>query len=155
MTTHQSCTELFVRLRRPPVIFPSAPLKPNHLRFRISPDVTLAFGMTVPSLADHFGTEPIEMLAVRHPRPEDIDSYERVLTDAMVGDATVFAREDHVEEAWRIVDQVLTRHAETHYYEPNTSGPAEVSQRLRPPGGWHDPLVLPLTIDQKTHSPEW
>ncbi len=137
-----TCTEIFVRLRRPPAIFSSASLKPNHLRFRISPDVTLAFGMTVPSLTEHFGTEPTEMLAMRNPRPEDVDSYERVLTDAMAGDATVFAREDHVEEAWRIVDNVLTENTGAFHYEPNTWGPPEVSQRLKPSGGWHNPVVL-------------
>ena len=38
-----------------------------------------------------------------------MDAYERVLGDAMAGDRTLFAREDYVEEAWRIVDPVLTR----------------------------------------------
>jgi glucose-6-phosphate 1-dehydrogenase len=149
-----TCTEIFVRLRRPPTIFPSASLKPNHLRFRISPDVTLAFGMTVPSLRDDFGTEPTEMLAMRNPRPEDVDSYERVLTDGMAGDATVFAREDHVEEAWRIVDHVLTEDAEVHCYAPNTWGPPEVSRKIRPPGGWHNPVVLPTPADDNTQGPE-
>src|SRR3954451_21615418 len=145
-----TCTEIFVRLRRPPTIFPSASLKPNHLRFRISPDVTLAFGMTVPSLRDDFGTEPTEMLAMRNPRPEDVDSYERVLTDGMAGDATVFAREDHVEEAWRIVDHVLTEDAEVLSYAPNTWGPPEVSRKIRPSGGWHNPVVLPTPTDDNT-----
>lgn len=149
-----TCTEIFVRLRRPPTIFPSALLKSNHLRFRISPDVTLAFGMTVPSLSDDFGIEPTEMLAMRNPRPEDVDSYERVLTDAMVGDATVFAREDHVEEAWRIVDHVLTKNADVHCYAPNTWGPPEVYRKLRPSGGWHNPVLLPTPANDKTHIKE-
>jgi glucose-6-phosphate 1-dehydrogenase len=109
--------------------------------------VTLAFGMTVPSLRDGFGTESTEMLAMRNPRPEDVDSYERVLTDGMAGDATVFAREDHVEEAWRIVDHVLIEDAEVHCYAPNTWGPPEVSRKIRPPGGWHTPVVLPTPAD--------
>jgi glucose-6-phosphate 1-dehydrogenase len=149
-----TCTEIFVRLRRPPIIFRSASLEPNHLRFRISPDVTLAFGMTVPSLSDDFGTEPTEMLAMRNPRPEDVDSYERVLTDAMAGDAAVFAREDHVEEAWRIVDHVLTGHSEVHCYAPNSWGPPEVSQKIRPQGGWHNPVVLPTPADDNAQGPE-
>jgi glucose-6-phosphate 1-dehydrogenase len=149
-----TCTEILVRLRRPPTIFPSASLKPNHLRFRISPDVTLAFGMTVPSLRDDFGTEPTEMLAMRNPRPEDVDSYERVLTDGMAGDATVFAREDHVEEAWRIVDPILTEDAEVHCYAPNTWGPPELSRKIRPPGGWHNLVVLPAPADDNTQDPE-
>lgn len=152
-----TCTEIFVRLRRPPTIFPSASLRPNHLRFRISPDVTLAFGMTVRSLNDHFETEPTEMLAMRamrHARPEDVDSYERVVTDAMAGDATVFAREDHVEEAWRIVDHVLSTPSAVHRYEPNTWGPPEVCRDLKPPGGWHNPVVGPTSADDKVTLPK-
>ena len=101
--------------------------------------MTLAFGMTVPSLRDDFGTEPTEMLAMRNPRPEDVDSYERVLTDGMAGDATVFAREDHVEEAWRIVDHVLTEDAEVHCYAPNTWGPPKFLERSGPQGGGTTP----------------
>jgi len=55
------------------------------------------------------------MLGTRHPRADEMDAYERVLGDAMAGDATLFAREDHVEEAWRIVDPVLK--AKTPVYE--------------------------------------
>jgi len=59
----------------------------------------------------------------------------------MAGDATLFAREDYVEEAWRIVDPVLTAKTAVHEYEPNTWGPAEVDKKVVPPGGWQDPTV--------------
>ena len=52
-------------------------------------------------------SETVEMVASRHPRPEEMEAYERVLGDAMAGDATHFARQDYVEEAWRIVDPAL------------------------------------------------
>jgi glucose-6-phosphate 1-dehydrogenase len=52
---------------------------------------------------DLLRAETVEMVAIRHPRPDDVDAYERVLGDAMAGDATLFAREGYVEEAWRIV----------------------------------------------------
>ena len=52
-------------------------------------------------------------------------AYERLLGEAMKGDATLFAREDYVEEAWRIVDPVLKTATPVFDYEPQTWGPAE------------------------------
>jgi glucose-6-phosphate 1-dehydrogenase len=69
-----------------------------------------------------------------------MDAYERVLSDAMIGDPTLFAREDYVEEAWRIVDPVLNAETPVFAYEPHTWGPDEV-KRVTPPGGWQDPVV--------------
>ena len=80
------------------------------------------------------------MVASRHPRPGEMEAYERVLTDAMVGDATLFARQDYVEEAWRIVDPILKKETPLYPYAPNTWGPGE-AERVAPPGGWHDPMV--------------
>ena len=68
-----------------------------------------------------------------------MDAYERVLGDAMAGDATLFAREDYVEEAWRIVDPVLKAGTPVYEYEPKTWGPSEVEQRVTPSGGWQNP----------------
>ena len=79
------------------------------------------------------------MVASRHPRPDEMDAYERVLGDAMAGDPTLFAREDYVEEAWRIVDPVLKAGTPIHEYENGVWGPAEVDGQVLPPGGWHNP----------------
>jgi glucose-6-phosphate 1-dehydrogenase len=68
-----------------------------------------------------------------------MDAYERVLTDALAGDQTLFAREDYIEEAWRIVDPVLKDGTPLRAYEPKTWGPEE-TQVLEPPGGWHNPV---------------
>ena len=59
----------------------------------------------------------------------------------MEGDATLFAREDYVEEAWRIVDPVLKAGSPIHEYEPQNWGPTEVDEKVAPPGGWHNPIV--------------
>ena len=72
--------------------------------------------------------------------PEEMDAYERVLGDAMAGDATLFAREDYVEEAWRIVDPVLKAGTPVFEYEPKTWGPAQV-ENVTPPGGWQNPVL--------------
>ena len=85
--------------------------------------------------------ETVEMVASRHSRPEEMEAYERVLGDAMAGDATLFAREDYVEEAWRIVDPVLKAGTPIYEYEKGVWGPSEVDQRLSPPGGWHNPTA--------------
>jgi glucose-6-phosphate 1-dehydrogenase len=72
-------------------------------------------------------------LASRHPGANEKDAYERVLTDAMAGDRSLFAREDYVEEAWRIVDPLLEADLPVHPYAPGSWGP---SAMLAPPGGW-------------------
>ena len=59
----------------------------------------------------------------------------------MAGDPTLFAREDYVEEAWRIVDPVLKAGTPVTEYDSNTWGPAEVDQKVAPVGGWSNPIV--------------
>jgi len=136
-----TCTEVVVRLRRPPTVFPTCTPAQNHFRFRISPDVTAAFGLTVMDAEEKSIGQPVELLAASHPGAEEMDAYERVLGDAMAGDATLFAREDYVEEAWRIVDPVLKAGTPIYEYEPGTWGPREVDQKVSPPGGWANPIV--------------
>ena len=134
-------TEVVCRLRKPPSVFPADVLHSNYLRFRISPDVTIAMGITVMGPDEKMAAEPAEMIASEQPTAEEMDAYERVLGDAMVGDPTLFAREDYVEEAWRIVDPVLKQATPVYPYEPNTWGPAEID-RVTPPGGWQNPIVV-------------
>jgi glucose-6-phosphate 1-dehydrogenase len=136
-----TCTEIVVRLRRPPTVFPTCASGDNYFRFRISPDVTAAFGLTVMDPEEKMIGEPVELLASRHPGAEEMDAYERVLGDAMAGDATLFAREDYVEEAWRIVDPVLKVGTPIYEYEPGSWGPKELDQIVQPPGGWQNPVV--------------
>jgi glucose-6-phosphate 1-dehydrogenase len=136
-----TCTEVLARLRKPPAVINDSALSRNYLRFRISPEMTIAVGTTVLGLGEGMQGEPVEMVASRHPRPEEMEAYERVLGDAMAGDATNFAREDYVEEAWRIVDPVLGAATPVHPYEPGTWGPPEAEALVSPPGGWHNPAA--------------
>jgi glucose-6-phosphate 1-dehydrogenase len=136
-----TCVEVVVRLRRPPTMFQSFDLEPNYCRLRISPDITIAIGANVIALGEETRSQTAEMLGTRLPRAEEMDAYERVLGDAMQGDATLFAREDYVEEAWRIVDPVLKEGTPVYEYEPGTWGPKEVDSRVSPPGGWQNPTV--------------
>jgi glucose-6-phosphate 1-dehydrogenase len=119
-------------------MYQSYDLKPNYCRFRISPDATLAFGLNVLAPAEETG-QAVELLASHYPGADAMDAYERVLGDAMDGDPTLFAREDYIEEAWRIVDPVLKASTPVYAYEPGTWGPREVDQRVAPAGGWHNP----------------
>lgn len=137
-----TCTEILVRLRQPPTMYKQYNLSSNYVRLRISPDVVLALGLNVTSPVEESKSMLSELLAVRHPLAKEMDAYERVLSDAMAGDSTLFAREDYVEEAWRIVDPVLKAGTPLYPYEPNTWGPNEV-ERVTPPGGWQNPVVEP------------
>lgn len=136
-----TCTEVVGRLRKPPTVIRDCALSQNYLRFRISPEMTIATATTVMDPDADMRGETVEMVASRHPRPEEMEAYERVLGDAMAGDGTLFAREDYVEEAWRIVDPVLKAVTPIYEYEPHTWGPSEVDRRVTPPGGWHNPTA--------------
>ena len=140
-----TCTEIVVRLREPPAVFPTCCRAPNYFRFRVSPDVTGAFGLTIMDKQEKMIGEQTELLATRYSSPEEMDAYERVLGDAMAGDATLFAREDYVEEAWRIVDPVLKADTPVYEYEPGSWGPSEVEERVSPVGGWHNPRMAEST----------
>lgn len=134
-----TCTEVIARLRRPPRIFPLDPL-PNYVRIRISPQTEAAIGMNVMDPEERGQGQMVELLASRHPGPSESNGYVRVLSDALAGDRTLFAREDYVEEAWRILDPVLKVETELHPYEPGSWGPAATA-RFAPPGGWWDPAT--------------
>jgi glucose-6-phosphate 1-dehydrogenase len=136
-----TCTEIVVRLREPPIVFPTCCRARNYFRFRVSPNVTAAFGLTVMDQQEKMIGEQTELLASHYPGAEEMDAYERVLGDAMMGDATLFAREDYVEEAWRIVDPVLKADTPVYEYEAGTWGPSEVDQKVLPPGGWENPMM--------------
>jgi glucose-6-phosphate 1-dehydrogenase len=136
-----TCTEVIGRLRKPPTVIQDSALSQNHVRFRISPEMTIAIGATVMSPGEAFIGETVEMIASRRPRPEEMEAYERVLGDAMAGDTMLFARQDYVEEAWRIVDPALKASTPIYEYDKGTWGPNEVHERISPPGGWQNPIA--------------
>jgi glucose-6-phosphate 1-dehydrogenase len=136
-----TCTEVVGRFRKPPTVIRENILSQNHLRFRISPEMTIAIGTTVMAQGKELTGQAVEMIASRLPCPDEMEAYERVLGDAMAGDATLFARQDYVEEAWRIVDPVLKTDTPVYPYEKGTWGPGEIEQEVLPSGGWHSPTV--------------
>ena len=137
-----TCTEMVVRLRQPPTMYQGFGLKSNYVRLRISPEITIALGLNRMAPLTELAGELAEILSVTHPPAGEMDAYERVLSDAMAGDATLFAREDYVEEAWRIVDPALKAGTPVYEYEPNTWGPAQIAEKVTPPDGWQNPVVI-------------
>jgi glucose-6-phosphate 1-dehydrogenase len=135
-----TCMEVLAQFRKPPTTNLTEPDVPqNYVRFRISPETTVAMAVSIAPQNEGGRREAVELVASRHPRPEAMEAYERVLTDAMAGDATLFARQDYVEEAWRIVDPVLKADTPVYVYEPGTWGPAEAGKDIVPCCGWDSP----------------
>uniref|UniRef100_UPI00404A2F07 glucose-6-phosphate dehydrogenase n=1 Tax=Algoriphagus sp. TaxID=1872435 RepID=UPI00404A2F07 len=136
-----TCTEILVRFKHLPSAYSSIASKPNHIRFRISPDVTVAFGMLIMAPEEDMASVLSEVQGNPTPFPKEKDAYERVLTDAMAGDPTHFARQDYVEEAWKLVDDYLHADSPVFTYIPGTWGPEEVNELICPPGGWNNPTL--------------
>jgi glucose-6-phosphate 1-dehydrogenase len=138
-----TCTEILGRFRKPPTVIRGESLEQNYLRFRVNPEVSIAIGMMVMAPGEEMVGEVSEMVASRQPNSEEVGAYERVLGDALEGDPTLFARQDYVEEAWRIVDPVLKADTPVFEYQQNTWGPSEADERVLPAGGWQNPTVEP------------
>jgi glucose-6-phosphate 1-dehydrogenase len=141
-----TATEVLVRFKRPPrpVLDETGRPPANYYRFRISPEVILALGTKVKKPGERMEGESIELVAHFQP-PDEMEPYERLLGDAAKGDATLFARQDAVEAAWRIVEPVLGGTTPLFEYNPNTWGPPEVDQTVVPEGGWHNPKLEEVT----------
>jgi glucose-6-phosphate 1-dehydrogenase len=134
-----TCTEIVAKFHKPPTLIPDRQLVENHLRLRLSPEITIAMGMmNLSPDAEGITLQTDEMVASHSSRADEMDAYERVLGAAMDGDSTLFAREDYVEEAWRIVEPILKKNTPVYQYSPETWGPQEVG-RLTPPSGWNNP----------------
>ncbi len=134
-----TATEVLVRFRQPPTFYPQRDLPSNYLRFRISPEETIALGTNVLAPGHEVAAQRTEVLCTSSPSSDEMRPYERILGDAIAGDPTLFAREDYVEEAWRVVDPLLKAPPPVKEYEPGTWGPSDVERDVSPPGGWQNP----------------
>jgi len=131
-------TEVLVNLKPPPLKKLGLE-KNNYLRFRLSPDVTIALGAQVKKPGDRMDAEPTELEVMHKADGEEMDAYERLLGDAMHGDGTLFARQDGVEAAWAIVQPILSGETPLYEYDPGTWGPAEAAKLTESVGGWNCP----------------
>jgi glucose-6-phosphate 1-dehydrogenase len=126
-------TEVVARLRAPPSMVEGIPVPPNHIRFRLSPDFIIALGALIKAPGEKLVGQEVELELART-RAGDLEPYEELLGDALKGDASRFAREDYVEEAWRVVDPAIKAGTPIFEYEPGTWGPKEADALV--PGGW-------------------
>ena len=127
-------TEVVVKLRRPPQLVKGVELTPNHVRFRLSPEFIIALGATVRDSGHRIALQDVELVATHQQDGTESDPYEELLGDAIMGETFRFARQDYVEEAWRIVDPALRGDPPVREYERGTWGPKEAQALI--PGGW-------------------
>ena len=135
-----TATEVLVELKRPPVTLfeDCAAARPNHFRFRLSPQVVLSLGARAKTPGDKMRGEDVDLMAY-HQQPDEMAPYERLLGDAMRGDQMLFAREDSVQEAWRVVEPVLGACTPLYEYTPGSWGPDEASRLVNHGTTWHNP----------------
>jgi glucose-6-phosphate 1-dehydrogenase len=134
-----TATEVVVKLRQPPAVFTEIPPPANYFRFRVTPDLLIAVGALVKKAGQDVIGEQVELVISEASDPAEMGAYEELLSDAMCGSSVRFARQDYVEEAWRILDPILRDPAPVHVYDRGTWGPPELSARIAPDGGWFDP----------------
>ncbi|WP_263382105.1 glucose-6-phosphate dehydrogenase [Granulicella arctica] len=118
-------TQVIAKMRRPPAIFSSDPQPANYMRFQVSPDVKMAIGALEKTQGQGFYGHPVELLAANKKDTSEMLPYEELLEDAMAGNQRRFARQDYVEQSWRILDPVLSRDSPLRVYEPGSWGPTE------------------------------
>jgi glucose-6-phosphate 1-dehydrogenase len=133
-----TATEVMVKFKRPPLTRLALGTG-NYLRLRLNPELSIALGAQVKKPGEAMVGEPTELSLLHHPENQGMSAYERLLWDAIAGDATLFARQDAVEAAWAVVDSVLDNAAPVHTYQPGTWGPAEAEAMTLEVGGWANP----------------
>ena len=146
--------EVLVDLKPPPqrLFEDSLPLtgRTNYLRFRISPDSTIALAARVKHVGKEFVGDQRELYLTEPQaknRMKEMAPYERLLEGAMAGDGALFTREDAVEAAWAVVDPVLNEHYPVHLYERGSWGPKEADTILAPSDHWRTPELIEAKND--------
>ena len=140
-------TEVFVKMKRAPGHRHAT--SANHFRFRLGPDTLVAaIGIQVMDSDDVARSRHKELKAVTVSLQDEVEAYERLLTEAMRGDQTLFVREDLVEAQWDVVEDILDMQDPPFLYEAGSWGPQEADRLATDVGGWHDPL--PENIGDET-----
>lgn len=142
----KTADEILVELKPPPqrLFDDSRPAvgRANYLRFRLSPNSSIALAARVKSAGKEFVGEQQELSLVEEQAKKE-SPYERLLGDAMSGDGALFTREDAVEAAWAVVDPVLRNHQQVRHYKRGSWGPKEADTLIAKDGGWHNPSSEP------------
>src|ERR1700739_2878314 len=138
-----TATEVVAKFRQTPPVFSEQVLPQNYVRFRLSPMPETGIGASVKKAGDRLLGCMTELVVDEECGTDNLLPYEELLQDAMAGNQTWFAREDYVEESWRILDPVLKSQPKPLIYEPGSWGPPNATSAVIPPGGWIDPQHPP------------
>jgi glucose-6-phosphate 1-dehydrogenase len=131
-----TATEVLVTLKRPPQRLFAGDVAPNYLRFRLGPDrIAIALGAATKRPGAAMMGRDVELF-VCNASAEELGAYERLIGAALVGDRSLFARDDGVLEAWRIVEPLLGTDDAPQLYEPGSAGPAAADTLIAPSGAW-------------------
>ncbi len=135
-------TEVVAQFKQPPqVVFRDHDVGGrNYVRFRVTPNQEIAMGARSKVPGEAMVGESVE-LKIQSRAYDEMPPYERLLGDAMVGDQTLFARQDEVAASWRAVDPILDDAVPVRHYEKGTWGPPEAEGLVRDLGGWLDPVA--------------
>lgn len=134
-------TEVLVEFKNPPQVVFHEPMPPvgNYVRLRLGPQVAIAVGARAKRPGEGMLGRDVELCVVEHPTEGSLGDYERLLGDAIAGDATLFARQDVVEAAWAIVDPLIANPGPVFEYEPGSWGPTQADRLVAEVGGWNTP----------------
>jgi glucose-6-phosphate 1-dehydrogenase len=139
-----TATEILVELKPPPqrLFADAVPTTgpANYLRFRLSPSSAIALAARVKLAGKEFIGDLRELYLSEEQAGEETP-YERLLSDAMIGDGALFTREDAVEAAWAVVDPVLKKHHRVRPYRRGSWGPKAADALIAADGGWHNPSL--------------
>jgi glucose-6-phosphate 1-dehydrogenase len=133
-------SEALVRFKGPecPVLDDKSNAPANALRLRLGPSPVIALGANVKKNGEEFVGERRELILSRND-PGEMKAYERLLGDAIDGKAELYARQDAIEEAWRVIDPILGDATPIQSYDEGSWGPKE-QETIAPPGGWGNPV---------------
>jgi glucose-6-phosphate 1-dehydrogenase len=138
-----TATEVSIRFHRPPHDVFGIELDSNAvnaLRFRINPAARVS--ITVSGKKPGAGWQPQpETLTFAEQPSSDMRPYDRLIGAALAGDRGLFARQDTVEDAWRVVDPVLGDVVPVHSYAKDSWGPKEADALLTNGDTWDDPAA--------------
>jgi len=134
-----TATEVLVKLKKPPLSKLTS--ADNAFRFRLGPELAISLRARVKRPGPEMVSMPADLSVVKKTTSDEMDAYERLLTDAINGDPMLFVRQDAVEAAWTIVDPILGNATPLHLYEQGTWGPKEADGMAADVEGWHNPDI--------------
>jgi glucose-6-phosphate 1-dehydrogenase len=137
-----TATEVLVELKGAPfeLFGERATRHANQIRFQLTPDMSISLRARAKKPGEELVGEDVELYA-SHQSGAELPPYQRLLGDASTGDPLLFARQDTVEAAWRIVDGVLDLPDQPHRYPRGTWGPRDAEQLLVRGERWHIPRI--------------